>query len=94
MDPSKQAVVIVGAGFAGLFTALHLRHQQFPGSILMIDPQERFTFKPLLYELLSGELTEDAICPTYEKLLKNSDITFVRDSVSACLLYTSDAADE
>ena len=83
MDPSKQAVVIVGAGFAGLFTALHLRHQRFSGSIVLIDSQDRFSFKPLLYELLSGELPEETICPPYKTLLEKSDITFVQDTVTS-----------
>jgi NADH dehydrogenase len=49
----------------------------------LIDPQERFVFKPMLYELLTGELSEDIVCPTYEELLKGSDITFVQDTVKA-----------
>jgi NADH dehydrogenase FAD-containing subunit len=78
----KPSLVIVGAGFTGLFTALHLRHQNHLYSIVLIDPQERFSFKPLLYELLSGELAEDTICPTYESLLEGSDISFVQDRVT------------
>lgn len=75
--------VIVGAGFTGLFTALHLRHQHDLRSIILIDPQERFVFKPMLYELLTGELSEDAVCPTYKELLQGSNITFVQDTVEA-----------
>ncbi|MDZ8137550.1 MAG: NAD(P)/FAD-dependent oxidoreductase [Nostoc sp. DedQUE04] len=80
---SSRPTVIIGAGFAGLFTALHLRHQQDLHSIILIDPQERFVFKPMLYELLTGELSEDAVCPTYKELLQGSDINFVQDKVVA-----------
>lgn len=80
---SFHPTIIVGAGFTGLFTALHLRHQHDLRSITLIDPQERFVFKPMLYELLTGELPEDTVCPTYEELLKGSDITFVQDKVKA-----------
>jgi NADH dehydrogenase FAD-containing subunit len=80
---SSHSIVIVGAGFTGLFTALHLRHQQDLQSIILIDPQERFVFKPMLYEQLTGELPEDTVCPTYQELLKGSDITFVQDKVVA-----------
>ncbi|MBW4692689.1 MAG: NAD(P)/FAD-dependent oxidoreductase [Lyngbya sp. HA4199-MV5] len=80
---SSHPTVIVGAGFTGLFTALHLRHQHDLRSIILIDPQERFVFKPMLYELLTGELPEDTVCPTYQELLKGSDITFVQDKVEA-----------
>lgn len=80
---TNHPLVIAGAGFVGLFTALHLRHQNYIHSIVLIDPQERFSFKPLLYEIISGELVEDSICPTYESLLAGSDITFVQDRVTA-----------
>ncbi|MEH2218764.1 MAG: FAD-dependent oxidoreductase [Nostoc sp.] len=80
---SSRPTVIVGAGFVGLFTALHLRHQQDLRSIILIDPQERFVFKPMLYELLTGELSEDVVCPTYKELLQGSDINFVQDKVVA-----------
>ncbi len=83
MNNSTEPTVIVGAGFAGLFTALHLRHQRYPDPIILIDPQKRFVFKPLLYELLSDELPEDAVCPSYEELLSGSGITLVSDRVSA-----------
>ncbi len=83
MNQSTQTTVIVGAGFAGLLTALHLRHQHFIHSIILIDPQERFVFKPMLYEMLTGELEEDVVCPTYEELLQGSEIFFVKDKVIA-----------
>lgn len=83
MTSSTRPTIIVGAGFAGLFTALHLRHQRDLRSITLIDPQERFVFKPMLYELLTGELSEDTVCPTYQELLQGSDIHFVQDKVAA-----------
>ncbi|MBD1910012.1 NAD(P)/FAD-dependent oxidoreductase [Leptolyngbya sp. FACHB-8] len=80
---SPHPTVIVGAGFTGLFTALHLRHQHDLRSVILIDPQERFVFKPLLYELLTDELTEDSVCPTYKELLQGSNVSFVQDKVVA-----------
>jgi NADH dehydrogenase FAD-containing subunit len=80
---SSHPAIIVGAGFTGLFTALHLRHQHDLRSIILIDPQERFVFKPMLYELLTGELSEDTVCPTYKELLQGSDIKFIQDKVVA-----------
>jgi NADH dehydrogenase len=50
------SVVIVGGGFAGLYTALALAQKPGHPPILLIEPNERFLFLPLLYELLSGEL--------------------------------------
>lgn len=80
---SSHPIAIVGAGFTGLFTALHLRHQHDLRSIILIDPQERFVFKPMLYELLTGELSEDAVCPAYKELLQGSNVNFVQDKVVA-----------
>lgn len=37
----------------------------------------------MLYELLTGELSEDAVCLTYKELLQGSDINFVQDKVVA-----------
>jgi len=73
--------VIVGAGFVGLFTALHLRHRHYPHPIILIDPQLQFVFKPLLYEYLSGEMQAEAVLPSYEELLQGSEITFVQGQV-------------
>ncbi len=75
-------VVIIGGGFVGLFTALHLRHRHFPNPIILIDSQTQFVFKPLLYEYLSGEMEATEVVPTYEELLSGSDITFVQGSVT------------
>jgi len=75
-------VVIVGGGFVGLFTALHLRHRHYPNPVILIDSQTQFVFKPLLYEYLSGEMEATEVVPTYEELLSGSDITFVQGSVT------------
>jgi NADH dehydrogenase len=72
---------IVGAGFTGLFTALHLCHHNYSRPTILIDPQERFVFKPLLYEVLSGEMEVDQALPRYEELLDCSNITYIQGSV-------------
>lgn len=81
MNSLTQPTIIVGAGFTGLFAALHLRHRHFEPTIILIDPQPRFVFKPMLYEFLTAELSEDTVCPTYEELLTGSNITFEQDRV-------------
>ncbi|MEB3175937.1 MAG: NAD(P)/FAD-dependent oxidoreductase [Cyanobacteriota bacterium] len=78
MASASPSTLILGGGFGGLWTALHLRHRRHSGQITLIDAQERFVFKPLLYELLTEELPEDVICPAYRDLLVNSDIRFIQ----------------
>lgn len=84
IDSAQNALptVIVGGGFVGLFTALHLRHKHYSHPIILIDAQPQFTFKPLLYEYLSGEMQAEEVVPTYEELLQGSEITFVQGEVT------------
>ena len=79
---TTEPTVIIGAGFTGLFAALHLRHQSYISEILLIDQRSQFVFKPMLYELLTEELTEGIICPSYAELLKGSNISFVQGDVT------------
>lgn len=81
MDRSSLPTVILGSGFTGLLTGLHLCHHNHSHPIILIDQAERFVFKPLLYELLTGEMTDSQVQPRYEKLLDCDSITFVQDTV-------------
>lgn len=84
---NSTTTVIVGGGFAGLFTALHLRHCHYEHPIILIDAQSRFVFKPLLYEYLTGEMAEEQVTPTYAELLQGSNVDFVQDTVSQIDLH-------
>ncbi|MEG4232162.1 NAD(P)/FAD-dependent oxidoreductase [Microcoleus sp. Pol11C3] len=79
--------VIVGGGFAGLFTALHLSHQHYPRSVILIEKEDRFCFKPLLYEYFSGEMGAEEVWPRYDELLKGSGVIFVKDAVQSIDLH-------
>ena len=88
MDDSTNPTLILGGGFTGLFTALHLRHQRCSVPTVLIDKEERFIFKPLLYEFLSGEMNANQVWPRYEELLHNSGVTFIQDTIQAIDLLT------
>jgi len=79
--------VIVGGGFTGLFTALHLSHHHYPRSVILIDQQERFCFKPLLYEYFIGEMNAEQVVPRFEELLSGSGVIFVQDTVHSIDLH-------
>lgn len=83
MTDAIHQTVIVGGGFTGLFTALHLSHQHYPRSVILIDREERFCFKPLLYEYCIGEMESWQVTPRFEELLKGSGVIFVQDKVDA-----------
>ena len=82
MNSSNASTVIMGAGFAGLFTALHLTNQGYPHSVTLIDRTDRFCFKPLLYDYMSGEMESYQIHPLYVELLHSRDITFTKGTVA------------
>jgi NADH dehydrogenase len=75
-------VVIVGGGFGGLYTALALAARKGHPPILLIEPNERFLFLPLLYELFSGELHSWEIAPRYDALLAGKGVAWLQDRVS------------
>ncbi|KAI5384120.1 alternative NAD(P)H-ubiquinone oxidoreductase C1, chloroplastic/mitochondrial [Lathyrus oleraceus] len=84
-DNKKPRVCILGGGFGGLYTALRLESLQWPEDkkphIALVDQSERFVFKPLLYELLSGEVDEWEIAPRFSDLLANTGVQFLKDKV-------------
>ncbi len=69
MRSTSETVIILGGGFAGLLTILHLQKQKYSGPVILIDAHDRFVFKPLLYELLTHEIHGEQICVPYDKLL-------------------------
>jgi demethylphylloquinone reductase len=81
-QPGKaQNVVIVGGGFGGLYTALALAQRKGHPPVLLIEPNDRFLFLPLLYELLSGELRGWEIAPRYDSLLAGRGLAWLQDRV-------------
>lgn len=80
-------VCILGGGFGGLYTAVKLESLFWPRGtkprVTLIDQADRFTFKPLLYELLSGAATADEVAPSYSQLLAPYPVTFVQGKVAA-----------
>jgi len=84
-DNQKPRVCILGGGFGGLYTALRLESLEWPNDkkpqVLLVDQSEDFVFKPMLYELLSGEVDAWEIAPSFKDLLENTNVKFVKDKV-------------
>jgi NADH:ubiquinone reductase (non-electrogenic) len=75
----KQArILIIGGGFGGLFTALELAGD---GEVTLVSVEDHFTFRPMLYEYLSGEVEAWHIAPHYRELL-DEKIRFIQGEVS------------
>lgn len=69
-------VVIIGAGFGGLFAARALRHA--PVALTVIDRTNHHLFQPLLYQMATGILSEGEIAPPIRDVLRHSANTRVR----------------
>jgi NADH dehydrogenase FAD-containing subunit len=87
MDKANLPTVVLGAGFTGLCATLHLCHHRYPRPIVLIDQADRFIFKPLLYELISGEMTDTQVQPRYAELFECDSVVFVQGSVKTIDLH-------
>jgi NADH dehydrogenase len=70
----KQKIVIVGGGFAGLYSALEL-DKSFAGradvEVTLVNKENFFLFTPMLHEIAAGDLDLTNIVNPIRKLLKN-----------------------
>ncbi|MFM2060716.1 MAG: hypothetical protein RLZZ507_386 [Cyanobacteriota bacterium] len=82
-DPVR--ICILGGGFGGLYTALELIKipliSQPNYEIILIEKRDHFLFTPLLYEVVTGELLNWEVAPTYKKLLAGSNVKFYQAEI-------------
>src|SRR5947207_13757129 len=78
MTANNARILIIGGGFGGLFTALDLVGA---GDITLIDDEDHFLFKPMLYEYLSGEVEAWHIAPDCKELL-DEKVRFLEGTVT------------
>ena len=74
-------IVVVGGGFGGLSTVQALLANSDGTPVILIDRNPRFLFKPLLYELLSGELQLWEVAPLYSALASELGFIFLQEQV-------------
>lgn len=81
MVQTKPRVVIVGAGFGGLWAARALRHE--PVDVTLIDRNNYHAFWPLLYQVAAAELAPEQIAyPVRAILRKARNVNFMMGEVS------------
>lgn len=92
MTDDRRQVVILGAGFAGLYTALHLERilgkEDAPAEITLVDRNHYHLFTPLLHEVASGVIHPGVITTPIRRILRGKRINFVRARVRAIDLDT------
>ncbi|MCX8066299.1 MAG: FAD-dependent oxidoreductase, partial [Anaerolineae bacterium] len=79
-------VLILGAGFAGLYTALHLDRRlpkDAPVEITLVDQNHFHLFTPLLHEAASGIIPPGLIMTPIRRLLRRSRVHFLRARVDS-----------
>ena len=82
MKSIKKPIVIVGAGFGGMAVASNLKRLNPSLPILVVDSEEKFIFKPLMYEVLSEELPIWEAAPEFSNIFSNLGITFLRNCLT------------
>src|SRR3977135_1626931 len=78
MTQTKDQILIIGGGFGGLFTALDLNGA---GEVTLVNDEDHFLFKPMLYEYLSGEVEAWHIAPSCKELL-DDNVRFIQGVVT------------
>lgn len=78
-------ICIIGGGFGGLYTALYLQKYRHLRNcrITLIEPKAQFLFTPMMYELITDELKDWEIAPTYSSLIAGKNIQWRQISASS-----------
>ncbi len=75
----KDPVVIIGGGFAGVYTAKELLKRKLP--VLLISDTNHFTFTPMLHEVATGSLISHDVIFEYESFFSQEGFEFTRGLV-------------
>lgn len=82
MSNKRPKVVIIGAGFGGLFTARHLARRDV--DVLLIDRNNFHTFTPLIYQVATCGLEVDDVAYPVRKIFRDDkNIDFMLGEVLA-----------
>ncbi|TAL51071.1 hypothetical protein EPN81_00965 [Patescibacteria group bacterium] len=76
---SQHPVVIVGGGFAGVYTAQALLKRKIP--VTLISETNHFTFTPLLHEVATGSLITHDVIFEFESFFHSKLFRFIRGRV-------------
>ncbi|MBM3191779.1 MAG: NAD(P)/FAD-dependent oxidoreductase, partial [Chlamydiae bacterium] len=77
----KQRIVILGAGFGGVYTAMHLEkflHKKDNVEIVLVNKENYFVYQPMLAEVVGGAVGLIDTVSSLRKLLPKTTL-FVRE---------------
>jgi len=75
-EQKKTRVVIIGAGFAGIYVAKAL--VKTDAEVIIIDKQNHHLFQPLLYQVAAGILSAGSIATPIRAIIGKNPNTYVR----------------
>ena len=81
MRSIQKPIVIVGAGFAGMTFALSLKNLNPSLPVIVVDSESNFIFKPLMYEVLSKEISTWEAAPKFANIFSDAGITFLKNDL-------------
>lgn len=76
-------VVIVGAGFAGMYAAKNLLRLFKDWEVVLINRTNYFLFVPMLHEVATGSLTGHNIAEPIREVLKGKNFRFIKCNVNS-----------
>lgn len=85
-DEVGTRILVLGAGFAGLYTALHLEKalgQDTPAEIALVDQNHYHLFTPMLHEAAAGVIDTGLIQTPIRRILRHKKIRFLRARADA-----------
>jgi NADH dehydrogenase len=75
-DPRRPRIIVIGAGFAGLYAARELR-KAHEADVLVLDRTNHHLFQPLLYQVATAVLAPSDITSPVRSLLRKQRNTTV-----------------
>lgn len=81
----KKKIIILGAGFGGMYTYMHLRPfiDQHNLAITIVDRDNHFLFTPLLHEVATGSLNQHHVVESIRKYLYTCPSDFLQAEVQS-----------
>ena len=80
----KKQIVIVGAGFGGLYTFKELKKRVNSGEveITIFNPTNYFTFSPMIHEVATGELDPELVVESIREIIGKYPAKFYAEAVT------------